>query len=149
MKRSLLLLVSTILMASLLGQDYISVDYEHFCSRKMKQTYQKVSTLDIEQSPLLHNYDVKFYYLELEVENNTTYLSGQVTITSQVVVNELDTFAFELIDDLIIDQVFVNDTEHTVIHENNEAFIPLNESLSQNSIFTVKVKYHGTPPTST
>ena len=65
-----------------------------------------------------------------------------------MVVNELDTFAFELIDDLIIDQVFVNDTEHTVIHENNEAFIPLNESLSQNSIFTVKVKYHGTPPTS-
>ncbi len=148
MKRLLLLLVSIILTASIFSQEDLSVDYEHFCSRKMKQHFQKVSTLDIEQSPLLNYYDVKFYFLDLEVENNTTYISGDVTITAQVAVNELDTIAFELVDELFIDQVMVNDTELPFIHENNEVFIPLIEPLLQHSIFSVKVKYHGTPPTS-
>ena len=148
MKRSLLFLISLILTSSIFSQDYLSVDYEHFCSHKMKQRYQNISTLDIEQSPLLNHYDVKFYYLDLEVENNTTYLSGQVTISAQVVVNELDTFAFELIDELTIDQVFINDIEHSVIHVNNEAFIPLADPLLLNSNFSVKIIYHGLPPTS-
>ena len=139
MKRSLLLLIWLILTASIWGQDYLSADYEHFCSHKMKQAFQKVSTLDINQSPLLDNYDVKFYFLDLEVENNTTYLSGEVSISAQVTVNVLDTFAFELIDELFIDQVFVNEIEHSVIHENNEAFIPLTEPILLHSNFSVKV----------
>lgn len=147
MKRALLLFLLLIFMAFVFGQDYFSVDPEHFCSHKMKQRYKKSYKKDIVQSPLLYQYDVKHYYLELEVENNTTYLSGQVSISAQVVVNELDTFAFELIDEMIIDQVLVNNTEHSVFHENNEAFVPLNETLTQNSLFTVKINYHGTPPT--
>lgn len=148
MKRSLLLIISLILTVSLLGQDLLSFDNEHFCSKKMKQLFKSKSILDLDQSPLLHDYDVKFYLLDLEVENNTTYISGQVTIFAQVVVSELDTFAFELFDVLTIDHVFVNDIEHSVIHNNNEAFIPLSVPLPENSIFSVKIIYHGTPPSS-
>jgi len=132
----------------MLGQNYLSVDYEHFCSQKMKQKYHSFSTLDLNQSPLLHNYDVNFYFLDLEVENNSIYVSGQVTIYAQTVVTVLDTFAFELVDELFIDQVFLNDIEHSVIHNNNEAFIPLAEPLTLNSLFSVKIIYHGFPPTS-
>ncbi len=146
MKRSLLSVYLLFLTVSLLSQDYLNVDAEHFCSRKMKRQYLKSSTLDIEQSHLLHNYDVKFYKLDLEAENNTTYLSGEVTITAQVVVNELDTFAFELTDELTIDQVFINDIEQSVLRENNEVFIPLSEVLLLNENFSAKIIYHGTPP---
>jgi len=148
MKRSLLLVIPLIITVSLFGQDVLTFDNEHFCSRKMKQKYQKMAKLDIVQSPLLNNYDVKFYFLDIEAENDTTYISGQVTINAQVVVNELDTFAFELMDDLYIDQVFINDTEHAFIHENDEAFVPLTEPLPLNAEFSVKIVYHGLPPSS-
>lgn len=123
------------------------MEFEHFCSQKMKQKFYKSTKLDIEQSPLLHHYDVKFYLLNLEAENNTTYISGEVTISAQVVVPVLDTFAFELIDELIIDQVFVNDNEHSVHRENDEVFINLTEPFIQDDYFTIKIIYQGLPPT--
>lgn len=148
MKRSLLSIIILFLTVTLLSQDYLSIDNEHFCSRKMKQQFLNSSTLEINQSPLLHFYDVKFYKLDLEAENNTTYLSGEVTILAQVVVNELDTFVFELTDELNIDQVLVNDIAHSVYRENNEVFIALNETLALNANFSVKIMYHGLPPSS-
>ena len=148
MKTYLLALITITSTVLLLGQGYQNSDFEHFCSQKMKRQYHNVSTLDIDQSPLLHCYDVKFYLLDINVENYTTFLSGDVTISAQVVAPVLDTFAIELIDELMIDQVFVNDIEHSVIHENNEAFIPLTAPVQQNSNFSVKIIYEGQPPTS-
>jgi len=146
LKRSILSIFLVIATTALFSQNNISVDFEHFCSQKMKQKFIKSTKLDIEQSPLLHNYDVKFYYLNLEAENNTTYISGEVTISAQVVVSVLDTFAFELIDELTIDHVFVNDTEFSILRENDEVFVPLTEPLPQNSSFAVNIIYHGLPP---
>jgi aminopeptidase N len=132
----------------LFAQINLNADPEHFCSRKMIHKHSLSLSKDIIQTPLLHDYDVIFYFLDLEVENNTTYISGQVTIYAQTVVNELDTFAFELFDELLIDQVFINDIEQTVIRSNNEAFIPLAEPITLNSFFSVKIIYQGLPPSS-
>ena len=148
MKIFILNLIQIILTVSLIGQEYVMPEYEHFCSRKMKQKYHSSFSLELDQSPLLHNYDVKFYFLDLAVENDTTYLSGQVTINALVVVNELDTIVLELDDELQIDQIFVNDVEQSVIHNNDEVYIPLEEPLTLNSFFSVKIIYHGLPPTS-
>lgn len=146
MKRSLLSIILVIATVSLFSQNNIIVDFEHFCSQKMKQKFYKSTKLDIEQSPLLNHYDVKFYFLDLEAENNTTYVSGEVTISAQAVVPILDTFAFELIDELIIDHVYVNESEHSILRENDEVFVPLTEPFLQNSSFSVKIIYHGLPP---
>jgi aminopeptidase N len=105
------------------------------------------STKDVIQTPLLNDYDVKFYFLDLNVESNTITISGEVTFYAEVVAAELDTFAFELIEQMTIDEVVVNGIAQSVFHTTDEAFVPLTESIAEGSLFTAKITYHGTPPT--
>jgi len=95
----------------------------------------------------LFSYDVTFYYLDLNVENNSVDISGNVTIHAKVTVNELDTFAFELVDELIIDSVKINGFQQSYYRNNNEVFVITGEVLLQNENFTCQIFYHGTPPT--
>ncbi len=105
------------------------------------------STTEIVQTPLLNDYDVKHYFLDLNVESNTIYVSGEVTFFAEVVAATLDTFAFELLEQMVIDGVTVNGIPQNVIHTIDEAFVPLSESLTGGSMFSAKITYHGTPPT--
>ena len=117
------------------------------CSRaKFYKEYFK-SSKDIIQTPLLHDYDVKFYFLDIEVDNSSTFVSGDVTIHSEVVVAELDTFAFELLSAMTIEQVMINNVQQNFIHENDEAFVILDNPILEEEVFTAKVSYYGTPPT--
>ncbi|MCD4734401.1 MAG: T9SS type A sorting domain-containing protein [Bacteroidales bacterium] len=102
---------------------------------------------DIIQTPLLHDYDVTFYFLDLNVENNTIDISGNVTIEANVLVNELDTFAFELLDELTIDSVLINGMSSPFNHINNEVFVIPANSLSNGEHFSAQIFYGGTPPT--
>lgn len=117
------------------------------CSHAKTQWAFLKSMKDIIQTPLLNNYDVKFYFLDLNLENNTIYVSGSVTFYAEVVAAEMDTFAFELLDEMIIDQVEVNGINQTFSHVSDEAFVPLSNSLATGEMITCKITYHGTPPT--
>ena len=129
------------------AQSPVLTDYEHFCSKKMIHQYKAFSSKDIIQTPLLHDYDIKFYFLDLHIENNTVYISGNVTIYAQVVANELDTFAFELVNELTIEKVLINDIEQDFSHVNDETFVFFDQPLAEGEMFTAKVFYHGLPPT--
>jgi aminopeptidase N len=102
---------------------------------------------DVVQTPLLNDYDVKFYFLDINVESNAITVSGDVTYYAEVVAAELDTFAFELLEQMVVDQVEINGIQQTVIHTSDEVFVPLAESIGQGNLFTAKITYHGTPPT--
>ncbi len=117
------------------------------CSKALfaKEYYKNYS--EIEQTHLLFNYDIKFYFLDLYVENNSIDISGKVTYNAQVVVEQTDTFAFELVNELNIDSVLINDINQYFIHTNNEVFVPLPNTLGINENFTAQIFYHGTPPT--
>lgn len=95
---------------------------------------------------LLEKYDVTFYFLDLNVENYTTALSGIVTINAKSIVTALDTFAFELVDPMIIDSVAVDGIRQTFQHSNDLAMVPLSSPVPLSTIFSVKIYYHGTPP---
>jgi aminopeptidase N len=105
------------------------------------------STTDIVQTPLLNDYDVKHYFLDLNVESNTIYVSGEVTFYAEVVAATLDTFAFELLQQMNVDEVFINGIQQPVIHNTDEAFVPIAVPIEQGALFTAKIIYHGTPPT--
>jgi len=113
----------------------------------MINKYKASFSKDIIQTPLLHKYDVKFYFLDLEIENNTIYVSGNVTFYAQVVTHELDTFAFELLNTLTIEKVLINDIDQEFSHNNDEAFVFLDQALTEGEMFTAKIYYHGLPPT--
>ncbi len=129
------------------AQDFGVADTDHNCSRSKIAKAAMLFQKDIIQTPLLNNYNVKFYFLDLNAENNSIDISGNVTIHAQVLVNELDTFAFELVDELNIDSIFVNGQEQLFQRSNNEVFVILSNPLPLNDNFNCRVRYYGTPPT--
>ncbi len=102
---------------------------------------------DIVQTPLLFDYDVKFYFLDIEVDNSSIYITGETTIMAEVTAAALDTFAVEFLSVMTIDEVTYNGNTLNADHIDDEIFIILPETLVQGDLFSVTIKYHGTPPT--
>lgn len=117
------------------------------CSHAKIHAAMLKKSKDIVQTPRLNDYDVRFYFLDINVESNSIYVSGDVTFMAEVVVSVMDTFAFELLDEMIIDQVEVNGINQPVTQVNDEAFVTLTSPLASGEMFTSKITYHGTPPT--
>jgi len=144
--KHIFLLLASFLLGSAYAQQFHH-DHEMYCSKaRFAEEYFKQAQ-EIEQTPLLFDYDVKFYFLDIEVDNSSIYITGEVTILAEVVAAELDTFAVELLDVMTIDEVTYEGNTLMVDHVNDEAFILLPETLVEGDEFSVKIKYHGTPPT--
>lgn len=145
-KKLLLLSLISFISLGLFAQSLHSDD-ELSCSRaKFMQQYYK-STENVVQTPLLFDYDVKHFFIDISVSNSSIYVEGEVTYYAQVVAAEFDTFAFELIDNMNVDEVIFNGNSLTANHTNNEVFVPIASPLAQGDFFTAKIVYHGTPPT--
>lgn len=96
------------------------------------------------QSPYLNDYDVKFYHLDIEVSNISTFVSGNVTIVAESVV-PLDTFAFELIAPMAIDKILIDGTDFPKFSRDiDNVLVPLPEKKSGTS-FSVQIFYEGDP----
>ncbi|MCD4694816.1 MAG: T9SS type A sorting domain-containing protein [Bacteroidales bacterium] len=145
-KKYVVLLFSLLGFHVVFGQQKFSVFETPYCSHARFYESYHSKAVDIDQSPLLFKYDVKFYYLDLNIENNTTSIEGSVKILAKAIVSSLDTFAIELIDEMIIDSLKINEQNHSFYRANDEVFVPLIESLPQNSLFAVLIYYHGEPP---
>lgn len=142
MRNFLLLLIAGLFSSVITAQH----QHELSCSKaKAFEKYYK-STKDVPQTPLLFDYDVKHYFLDIEVSDNSTYVEGDVTYTAEVTAAELDTFAFELLDEMMVDDVLINGISHSVIRNNDEGFVPLSDAIDQGELFTAKITYHGSPP---
>jgi len=106
MKNFVLIKLLRLLIASGFAQH--THDHELGCAKaKFYQEYFK-SVQDIYQTPLLFDYDVKFYYLDIEVDNSSIYIAGETTIMAEVTAAELDTFAIELLNQFTVDEVTYN-----------------------------------------
>ncbi len=137
-----------VLFSSLTGMsqtdDLLSPAME--CSSSKIRNHQKIQRSTIKQSPLLNQYDVSFYHLNLQVEDTTTYLSGNVIIKARTMVSSMNTFVFELIDEMIIDSILVNGLKQSFIHTADEVFVSLSTTPAFHEMIEVNVFYHGLPP---
>ncbi|GAB4284014.1 MAG: M1 family aminopeptidase [Marinilabiliales bacterium] len=95
-------------------------------------------------SPLLLKYDVSFYHLDVEVSNTSTYISGNTYVEADVIANNMDTFAIQLHDNLLVDSIIFNGSNETFNHSNNLITVKLSTPLSSGSHFGVYIYYHGT-----
>ena len=129
------------------GQFLDQMNPEHFCASAKISKYYDKSPDSIIQSPLLHKYDVGFYFLDLNVENNSVGLSGNVLIRATVTADVLDTMAFELIDEMPIDSIVLNGVNSAYLRNNDEVFVILPQPVEWNEIFDCRIFYHGSPPT--
>ena len=91
---------------------------------------------------LQNAYDVKWYFLNLNAENSSVELSGDVTIKAQVVWSVMDTFSFHLHQNYTIDSIKVNGNLTSWEDHGDERWVtPL--SIPCGDIFDVQIFYNG------
>lgn len=131
---SLLVLFSNSLFAQRLS-DYHKPNFEdkHFENKVIEAN-----------NPLLDNYDVKFYKIDINATNTTKAISGNGTVNAVVVGNPMSTLVLELINSLTVDSVFVNNVNLIFSHANDEITVNLPSAIPVGDSFSVVVYYHGT-----
>lgn len=145
--RILTMLLTIGLIAPGLRAQYMEPLENHaYCSSINNFRASFKAPTDNDQSPLLFDYDVKFYHFDLNISSDTTFLSGSVEYLAEAVANELDTFVVELIDEMEIDSIVFDGTAHEYYRYNNEVFIPIELPVAQSALFSCRIFYHGTPP---
>lgn len=89
-------------------------------------------------------YDIHFYDITLEVSNTATSVNGDVFIEGTVISAGMDTFWFELKDNLTIDSVYVNGIKrNTIIRQNNVVLVPLPATIPQQETVNTRIWYGG------
>lgn len=73
-----------------------------------------------------------------------------MTINANVIANNLDTFVVELIDTvllnqiyMVVDSVFINGALSSFQHYNDLVFVSLNSGIPQGDYFSAQIYYHG------
>lgn len=92
------------------------------------------------------DYNVTFYFLDINVENNTTYVSGNATTIADVKRLNLDEFKFELISQLTVDSVIANGVNSNFTRSGDEVTVVLQTGLSLDETLNFTVYYNGQPP---
>ena len=115
---------------------------QHHCSRHAKKNFI-FSSVSPEYSRLQNLYDVKFYDLEIEASDTSTYLIGDATVVFEAL-EGIDTLVFELQETMNVDSVFINGS-YVPVFFNEEGLIKLlpGEIIAQGSVNSVRVKYEG------
>jgi len=100
------------------------------------------------QSPYVHDYDVKFYFLDIAVTNLNTSVSGKVSIHAQVLTEDFSVFAFELVPEMTISQIVFNGQVYTSwSREGDNVLLTVAPGLTVGDSFIAEISYGGTPPT--
>lgn len=87
------------------------------------------------------NYDVKFYWLDLEVSDTSTFIAGKTRVDIKML-DSSDTIWLSLGEQLEVSSVELNEKLVNYIHNNDSLFI-LSNTLSENEYHTIIVYYHG------
>lgn len=120
---------------------------QHICAAAKQASAKRTllaKSATLEQQQLLNQYDVTFHHLKLNVERNSTLISGSVRTMAKVLATSLDTFGVELHRQLTIDSIVtVGGTTLTVNRNNDFAFVVLPSSLVNGQVVDVTIYYHG------
>ncbi|MES2691351.1 MAG: M1 family aminopeptidase [Bacteroidota bacterium] len=118
---------------------------EHFCAAGKQQFAQTLlgKTANTSQVQLMEKYDVKFHHLNLNVERDTSFISGNVRTLAKVTAAQLDTFGFELHDQHTIDSVVYQNQKLTITHNNHFAYVKLPAPVMQDGLVDITIYYHG------
>ena len=100
-------------------------------------------------SPAEDNYDVKYVKFDLQMDNSSTHISGNVTTRAEVTAPSFGVYVFELNPLLTIDSVLIGGVSLPVTSVGVVRSVTLPASLPVGTIFTAQVFYNGTPASGT
>jgi len=144
--KHLFTIIIVLLSTSIFAQYANFSDEEMQCSHA-KQFEQSKSMLALYdwQTPYLDDYDVTFYFLDINVTDQSTYVEGNASIYADALV-AIDTFAFELIQDQLIDSIYVQGVKYTnFTRQNNNVIVPV-ATIASGTNFHSTIYYHGQSP---
>ena len=101
------------------------------------------SVTALNSNPLLKDYDVKFYKLDIEANNKSDHIQGNVTMLARVQNNPLSTLVVELHNGLVVDRILVNGEEKQFSHVGDEISISLGNPLDTGAMVTTQIFYGG------
>ena len=114
------------------------------CYKRDRGNNFKSNTLSVSQIAETEKYDVTFYYLNLNMTNTSTELSGKVAMYATAI-EPLDSALFELFSTFNITGITVNGQSVNYSRVNSAIKVPVN-ALSDEQ-FIIETTYDGTPPT--
>lgn len=144
MKKHLPLIVGSMLLLSSFSFAQSGLTCSH--QKSVAHSHERSNTLSLEYIALTEEYDVRFYFLDVALENTSTDISGSVDIYAISNVANLDTFLFELHEDLNISSILLNGSVSVPFTRVNSAVI-VPCSFVFGDPFFYRINYGGTPPT--
>ncbi len=138
----LLLLLIAVSGTKVRAQELVSYPFEE--STLAAQQGSKTSIAKrLNSNPLLEDYDVKFYALDVEVDNRSDQIGGSTTILVEVRKNAFSTLVFELHHALVVERVVVDGAEMSFTHTDDEIYIDLSTDRDSGTQVTAQVYYGG------
>lgn len=130
---------------------FISVTFFVRAQQGCTYSHSGASTLALSASAAdiakMNKYDVHYYKLDIEVQNNSVYLSGNATMQAKVI-QSISEITLQLHEDLNIDSIKLNDVATTFSRVADVLNVSTNGTLQPNSFFKLIIYYHGTAPSS-
>ncbi|MFD2720239.1 M1 family aminopeptidase [Hymenobacter monticola] len=135
----------------------VDLDAGRLCAAAHVHTAQRTATSSVSHRRKMDRYDVKYYKLDLAMENNSLNVAGSVWMRVRVGAQALDSLAFELYQapagspagtaTLLIDSVVVNGRRSPGIRRAGpDATAALAQPAAANSLADARIYYHGTAP---
>ncbi|UOQ68234.1 hypothetical protein [Hymenobacter volaticus] len=117
------------------------------CARSHVQAALRQPATTVRHRQKMDRYDVKYYKLDLALENNSRNVSGNVRMVARTLAQPLDSVAFELYPDYTIDSVVVNGRRSAGWRwSSSDVTAAIPQVVGANTLFTTVVYYRGTAP---
>ncbi len=91
------------------------------------------------------DYNIHHYHLRFQVSNQNTAIGAHATLSATVGASGIDTFWFDLNDNMAIDSIRWNGQLRSFVRSNNRVYMPFQTLLAAGTAFSVDVYYQGTP----
>lgn len=119
----------------------------HDCRTAKIQSYLKQSERSVLETfnPEMDKYDINFYHLDIQLNENSVAIEGNVRLLASVL-EEMDEFVIQLVEDLTVDSIYFNGAKLDFIHDNDEIHVTT-PTLSPGENIDATIYYDGMPPT--
>jgi len=138
----LLLLLFAVSGTKVRAQELITYPFEVSTLAAQQESRTNIAKR-LNSNPLLEDYDVKFYGLDVEVDNQSDQIYGSTTILVEVRKSAFSTLVFELHHALEVDRVVVDGAEMGFTHSKDELYVELSTHRDSGTLVSAQVYYGG------
>lgn len=137
-----------IFSSTLFSQKTSTIQSFHQAEAEAKEQRAKQTLFpSIEQSENQSKYDVGYYGINVKLDPGSTYLSGDVKTTINLL-NDLELVELNLINAYSVDSVFVNTKRVFTNHSSNVLTVHLDRIYTTGEQVDIQIFYQGNPNTS-